>query len=328
MPLRRPLLATALAAVLPVAGARAQPAPRQAGQPLRLVVPFPAGGATDAVARLFAPALGARLSQNVIVDNRPGAGGIPAAELVVRAAPDGNTLLLATSSIHSTAPAVNPAGLPFDPERDFAPLALLGVTASLILVSGTVPANSLREFIAWARARRGAVNYGSSGVGTTPHLNGALFDALAGTGMVHVPYRGTGAVYAELRRGDVHALLDVPATAAPHLASGTVRALATTAPGETPLAPGVPTAEAAGLPGLVSETWFGIFGPAGLPPAVAQHLAAAAVAAMSEPELRQRFLSIGVEPRAEGPEALATRAREERARWTELVRRLGIRVSD
>ena len=324
MPLRRPLLAT-LAALLPAA-ARAQTA-REA-RPLRLVVPFPAGGATDAVARLLVPALGARLSQNVVVDNRPGAGGIPAAEVVVRAAPDGHTLLLATSSIHSTAPAMNAAGLPFDVERDFTPLALVGVTASLVLVSGTVPATTLREFIAWARARRGGVNYGSSGVGTTPHLNGALFDALAETGMVHVPYRGTGPVYAELRRGDVHALLDVPATAAPHLASGTVRALATTAPGETPLAPGVPTAEAAGLPGLVSETWFGIFGPAGLPPALAGRLTEAMVAAMSEPELRARFLSIGVEPRAEGAEALVARAREERARWTGLVQRLGIRVTD
>lgn len=327
--LRRPLLAAALA--LAASPLRAQQGGGGGGPsqpPLRLVVPFPAGGATDAVARLFAPVLGARLSQNVLVDNRPGAGGIPAAEAVVRAAPDGSTLLLATSSIHSTAPAVNAAGLPFDPERDFAPLALLGVTPSLVLVSGTVPATTLREFVAWARARRGQVNYGSSGVGTTPHLNGALFDALADTGMVHVPYRGTGPVYAELRRGDVHALLDVPATAAPHIASGTVRALATTAPGETPLAPGVPTAAAAGLPGLVSETWFGLFGPAGLPPALARRLTEAAVAAMSEPELRARFLAIGVEPRAEGGEALAARAREERARWSELVRRLGIRVTD
>ena len=317
---RRSLLA------LPALAALARPALAQ-NRPTRLIVPFPAGGATDAVSRLFAPVLAQRLGTTLVVENRPGAGGVPAAELVVRAQPDGLTLLLATSSIHSTAPATG-ANLPYDVERDFTPLALIGASPSLVLVSTTVPADDLRGFIAWAKARRGQVNYGSSGVATTPHLNGALLDSLADLGMTHVPYRGTGAVYAELRRGDVHVLLDVPATAATHIQGGTVKALAVTSAAETPLAPGVPTGEAAGLPGLVSETWFGIFGPANMPAPVAQRIAEASRAAMGDAELRARLLGLGVDPRAGDGAALAEAARVERVRWTELVRRLGIRASE
>jgi tripartite-type tricarboxylate transporter receptor subunit TctC len=317
---RRSLLA------LPALAALGRPALAQQ-RPTRLIVPFPAGGATDAVSRLFAPLLAQRLGTTVVVENRPGAGGVPAAEVVVRAPADGLVLLLATSSIHSTAPATG-ASLPYDVEKDFTPLALIGASPSLVLVSTTVPVNDLRGFIAWARARRGQVNYGSSGVATTPHLNGALLDSLADLGMVHVPYRGTGAVYAELRRGDVHVLLDVPATAATHIQAGTVKALAVTAAQETPLAPGVPTAEAAGLPGLVSETWFGIFGPANLPAGVAQRITEASQAVMADPDLRTRLLSLGVDPRTGDGQALAAAARSERERWTELVRRLNIRAAD
>lgn len=317
---RRSLLA------LPALAALARPALAQA-RPVRLIVPFPAGGATDAVSRLFAPLLAQRLGATVVIENRPGAGGVPAAEVVVRAQPDGLTLLLATSSIHSTAPATG-ANLPYDVERDFTQLALIGASPSLVLVSTTVPVNDLRGLIAWAKTRRGAVNYGSSGVATTPHLNGALLDSLADLGMVHVPYRGTGAVYAELRRGDVHVLLDVPATAATHIQAGTVKALAVTSAQETPLAPGTPTGESAGLPGLISETWFGIFGPAHMPPALAARITEACQAAMAEPELRARLLGLGVDPRAGDGTALAAAARTERERWTELVRRLGIRATD
>jgi tripartite-type tricarboxylate transporter receptor subunit TctC len=320
------LLATVLAAPRP-GGAQGS-----ADRPLRLVVPFPAGGATDALARLLAPALSAALAgQNLVVENRTGGGGIPAADHVAKSAPDGLTLLVATSSIHSTQPAVNPATLPFDPERDFTPIGLIAVSPSLLLVSAQVPARTLPEFVAWAKARPGGVNYGSSGVGTIPHLNAALFDALAGTGMVHIPYRGTGPVYAELRRGEVHMLMDVPSTAAPHLQAGAVRALGhTSATAETPLAPGVPSLEAAGLPGgMVSETWFGLFAPAGLPAPAVRRLAEATRAALADPALQARFLSIGAEVRAEGgPEALARMAREERTRWVEAIRRYGVKVAE
>ena len=304
------------------APALAQPA----RNPVRLLVPFPAGGATDSTSRLYAPVLAAKLGEPVVVENRPGGGGIPAAEAAMRATPDGTTLLFTTSSTHSVQPAVNPRGLPYDPERDFAPLALICGTPSIVLISSTIPATTLAEFIAWARARRGQVNYGSSGVGTAPHLNGALFDVLADLGMEHVPYRGTGQVYTEMRRGEVHVLLDSPSTAAPHLQSGAVRALAVTWAQRTDLVPGVPTAAESGLPDLLTNTWFGLFGQARMAPEVKARLEAATLAAAEDAEFRQRLLALGAEARPGNGEVLARTAREERDRWAGLVRRLNIRV--
>jgi tripartite-type tricarboxylate transporter receptor subunit TctC len=312
---RRALLATMLAT----------PALAQEARPLRLVVPFPAGGATDSLARLLQPGLAERLGMNVVVDNRPGAGGVPAAEVVVRSPPDGQTLFFTTSSTHSTGPAVTPR-LPYDVVADFTPVALLAVSPYLLIVSSQVPATTLAEFIAWARARPGQVNYGSSGVGTTPHLTGALFDALARTGMTHVPYRGTGLVYAELRRGDVHALFDVVSTAAPHLASGAVKALGVAGP-VTPLAAGLPSLQTA-LPGMTSEVWFGLFGPANLPAPLLARVQAAAMASVADPALRERMAALGAEPRPGDGAALQRAAGEERERWVRLIRDLNLKVSD
>ncbi len=303
----------------------ATPAVAQDLRPVRLVVPFPAGGATDSVARVLAPGLAQRLGQPVVIDNRPGAGGVPAAEVVVRSPPDGHTLFLTTSSTHSTGPAVTP-NLPYDVVADFTPVALLCTSPYLLIVSAQVPANTVAEFIAWAKARPGAVNYGSSGVGTTPHLTGALFNALAQLQMVHVPYRGTGQVYAELRRGDVHALFDTPSTAAPHLASGAVKALGVAGP-TTPLAAGLPSIPAA-LPGMVSDIWFGIFGPAHLPAPLLARLEAASMAAARDPELRERLAALGAEPKGEDGAALQRAASGERERWVRLVRELNIKASD
>jgi tripartite-type tricarboxylate transporter receptor subunit TctC len=196
------------------------------------------------------------------------------------------------------------------------------------VIAPSVPAGSLREFIAWAKANPGSVNFGSSGVGTIPHLTGELFNLLTGAGMVHVPYRGTGGVYAELRRGDVHALFDPPLTALPNVAAGSARALATTGPTRTPLAPNLPTAAEAGVAGFVVETWFGLFGPAGLSEPLQRRLVAACEAALAEPELRFRLLGLGVEAAWGGPETLAATAREDRERWTQVVRDAALRTID
>ncbi len=317
MILRRALLLAPLATP-----ALAQPA----RNPVRLVVPFPPGGATDSISRLYAPVLAQKLGEPVVIENRPGGGGIPAAEAVMRAAPDGLTLLFTTSSTHSVQPAVNPRSLPYDPERDFTPLALICGTPSIVLISSTIPATTLQEFIAWARQRRGQVNFGSSGVGTAPHLNGALLDVLADLGMEHVPYRGTGQVYTEMRRGEVHVLLDSPSTAAPHLQSGAVRALAVTWAERTELVPGVPTTAEAGLPGLRTNTWFGLFGPARMPADVRTRLDGATLAAAEDAEFRQRLFALGAEARPGGGEVLTRTARDERERWAGLVQRLNIQV--
>src|SRR5918998_2526751 len=200
---RRYLLQASLLAPLPAAA--------QALRPGRLVLPFPAGGPTDALARLIAPLLATRLDQLVVVDNRPGGGGVPAAEHVARAAPDGLSLLFTTNSTHSTGPALQ-TRLPYDPERDFTPIGLLAKSPNLVVIAPTVPAGSLQDFIAWAKANPGSVNFGSSGVGTIPHPTGELFNLLTGAGMVHVPYRGTGGGHGGLRRGGGPALFDPPPT--------------------------------------------------------------------------------------------------------------------
>lgn len=316
---RRHLLHVSLLASLPAAA--------QALRPARLVLPFPAGGPTDALARLIAPLLAARLDQPVVVDNRSGGGGVPAAEHVARAAPDGLTLLFTTNSTHSTGPALQ-THLPYDPERDFTPIGLLAKSPNLILIAPSVPASGLRDFVAWAKANPGSVNFGSSGVGTIPHLTGELFNLLTGAGMVHVPYRGTGGIYAELRRGELHALFDPPLTALPNVAAGSARALATTGPARTPLAPDLPTAAEAGVPGFVVETWFGLFGPAGLPGPLQHRLAAACKGALAEPELWARLLGLSAEVAWGGPEVLAATARNDRERWRRVVRDAGLRSTD
>lgn len=311
--------------MLGLAAMLAAPALAEEVKPVRLVLPFPAGGATDAIARVVAPGLSERLGQPVVIDNRPGAGGIPAAETVVRSAPDGLTLLFTTSSTHSTGPAITPH-LPYDVVADFTPVALVATSPYILVVSSAVPATTVEEFIAWAKARPGEVNYGSSGVGTTPHLTGALFAAMAKLQMVHVPYRGTGQVYTELRRGDVHALFDTPSTAAPHLASGAVRALGVGGP-ETPLAPGLPTLSKV-VPGFASEVWFGIFGPAKLPAELTAKLQAAAISTARDPALREKLAGLGAEPHGEDGATLQRVSTQERERWVKLVHDLGIRPND
>ncbi|MBV1796043.1 tripartite tricarboxylate transporter substrate binding protein [Siccirubricoccus sp. G192] len=316
---RRALLLAALAA--PALG-RAQDFPIR---PLRIVVPFAPGGASDLVARVLAEPLGAALGQPVIVDNRPGAGGNLGAEVVVRAAPDGHTLLMGAPG----ALTVNPhlyANMPFDPARDLAPVSLVFTTDHLVVVNPGVPARNLAEFIALARARPGAISYASAGIGATTHLFGELFRLRARVELTHIPYRGSGPAVADLVGGTVQAMFDQLPSCIGHVQAGRLRALAVTGPARNALLPAVPTAAEAGLADYVVTSWNALLVPAGTPAPIVQRLAGLVAEALALPAVRERLAPLGADPAASSPAALGALLREERARWGQVVREAGITV--
>jgi tripartite-type tricarboxylate transporter receptor subunit TctC len=232
-------------------------------RPVRLIVPFPTGGATDLITRAVAQRLSAELGRNVIVENKAGAGGTIGSAEAVRAAPDGCTLLMATGGAHSVAPHLMPR-MPYDVGKDFTPIAHVGNAASVVLVTPGLPAQSVAELIDYARRNPGKLNYASSGNGTVVHLTTEAFNTQAGITLTHVPYKGTALSIPDLIAGNVHVLIDSIPSGMPHAKAGRVRALAVTGARRTPLAPELPTVAEAGLPGFESVTWFGLYGPAGM----------------------------------------------------------------
>jgi len=303
------------AAALPVVPALAQPA--YPVKPVRLIVPFPAGGATDILARALSQELGRKLGQPVVVDDRPGAGGTIGAQAAAQAPADGYTLLLSTSSTHSIGPAINPR-LPYDPRADFTPIVHVASSPQIILVPPSSPARTLAEFIDYARRNPGRLNYASSGNGTISHLSTENFKAMTGTYMVHIPYRGTGLSIADLASGKVDVLFDSLVSGLPHVRDGKLRALAVTSPKRSALAPELP-AVAEALPGFESVTWFGIFGPRGLPPEIVSRVNQAVNAALAEPELKERFARLGAEVAGGTPAQFAAVVRAEAAKWKQVI---------
>jgi len=293
-----------------------------ADRPLRLIVPFPAGGAADLMARGMAQRLGTELGQQVIVDNRGGAGGTSAAEAAARATPDGYTLFFGTMGTQ----AINPAlyqRLRYDPLRDFAPVSLTHLTPRVLIVSPTVKANSVAELIALARANPGSLSYGSAGSGSSSHLSGALFESLAGVKMLHVPYKGSAPLLTDILAGRVDMTFDSYTVYEEHIKSGRVRALAVTSLKRMGVAPALPTLAESGLPGYDVSNWLGVFAPAATPPEVVARLNAALQRAMSDPELRRQLVALGIEPMHGTPEALGALVRSEIPKWAEIVRRSG-----
>ena len=238
--------------------------PTYPSKPIRLVVPFPAGGATDIFARTLSQKLAEKLGASVVVDNKPGAGGTLGSDMVAKASPDGYTLLLATSSTHSIGPNLNPK-MPYDAVRDFTPIGQVGNAPSIMLVPNSSPAKTVQEWIDYARKNPGRLNYASSGNGTIVQLTAELFKAQAGLFVVHIPYKGTALAMPDLISGKVDVLFDSLPTGLPHVRDGRLRALGVTSAQRTPLAPGVPPISDV-LPGYESTTWFGLFGPQGLRP--------------------------------------------------------------
>lgn len=286
-------------------------------KPVRLVVPFPAGGATDILSRALSQELGKKLGQSIVVDNKPGAGGTIGALAGAQAAPDGYTLLLTTSSTHSIGPAINPK-IPYNAEADFTPVVYVASSPQVILVPLSSPAKNLQEFIEHARKNPGRLNYASSGNGTISNLSTENFKAQSGTFLVHIPYRGTGLSIADLISGKVDVLFDSVVSGMPHVRDGKLRALAVTSPKRSALAPELPAVSEL-LPGFESVTWFGIFGPRGLPPEVVTRVNQAVNAALAEPELKERFARLGAETAGGSPQQFAAVVRSESAKWKKII---------
>lgn len=291
-------------------------------KPIRLLVPFPAGGATDLLARLLAQKLGERLGTSLVVENRPGAGGTLGSDLAAKAAPDGYTLLLATSSTHSIGPALN-ARIPYDAARDFTPLAHVGNAPSIMLVPNNAPAKTVREWIAYARQNPGKLNYASSGNGTIVQLTAELFKAQAGVFVVHIPYKGTALAIPDLASGKLDVLFDSLPTGLPHVREGRLRALAVTSAKRSGLVPELPTV-AEVLPGFESNTWFGLYGPRGLAAEVAGKINTALNQALTDGEVKERLARLGIEPVGGTAAQFAAMVLADGAKWKKIISERGI----
>ena len=310
-----PVLALLMAAAL---GAQAQPTWPQS--PVRVIVPFPASGATDLVARVVTQRVGQELGQQFVVDNKPGAGGTIGAAEAAKAKPDGYTLLLTTSSTHAISPHLMPR-LAYDARRDFVPVAHVADAPSVLLVSNSLPVKSVAELIAYAKAHPGQLNYATSGNGTIVHLNTAAFAAQAGIEMTHVPYKGTALAIPDLVSGQVQVLFDSLPTGMPHVKSGRLRALAVTSAQRSALAPDLPTLAESGLPGFSSVTWFGVYLPAGAPPALVERVHAAFAKAIKAPELAESLAKLGVEPaKPSTPAQFGSLVQTDSDRWANVIR--------
>jgi tripartite-type tricarboxylate transporter receptor subunit TctC len=313
------LAAGTLAAALP---AFAQPA--WPTRPVRLVVPQSAGGSTDLVARPLAQHLSAALGQPVLVDNRPGAGSVIGTEIVARAVPDGHTLLVIAASFTAT-PALH-ARLPFDSLRDFAPVALLSAFPNLLVVHPSLPVRSVQELIALARAKPGALNYGTSGAATGTHMSMELFMHMTGTRMTHIPYKGGAPSVQGLLTGEVQVNMATISTALPQVRAGKLRALAVTGAKRSSVVPDLPTVAEAGVPKFEYASWTGMLAPARTPESVIARLNVEAVRAVGMPEMRALLAAEGAEPVGSTPAQFAAQIRTEVARWSDLVRAAKIRA--
>lgn len=291
-------------------------------RPVRLVVPFAPGGTADTVGRIIGEALTARLGQTVVADNRPGANMVVGCEIVANSNPDGHTMIIVAAGF-----AVNPSlrkKLPYDSLRDFAPVGLAGTGPYLLAVHPSVPAKTLSEFIAWAKARPGQVNYASTGVGSPPHLAAELLRTMAGLEIVHVPYKGGGAVMPDFLAGRIPMFFGSVSTLESHIRAGKLRGIAMTTPRRSPAMPEVPTFDESGLKGYDVTGWYGLLAPGKTPAAIVNHLSALLRQSLGDAATRQRLEQRGIEPTPVTPGEFASLIRREIPKWAKVMKAAGI----
>ena len=296
-------------------------------RPIKLIIPFAPGGTTDLVGRIYAQALQERLGQPVLVDNRPGAGSQIGTDAGAKAVPDGYTLLFGPADGLSIIPAMKKK-VPYDPNKDFTPISMVATSPMVFVVNAQVPANSLAELIAYAKARPDTIRYASAGVGSILHLTMALLGTNQGLQMVHVPYKGGGPALNDLIAGQVDMMAGGPATAAKHVDSGRVRILAQTGRSRHPMIAGAPTTAELGYRGIAVESWFGLLGPLGLPQPIVERLLRETNAVLDQAAVKQRFIDAGCIAAPAGPAEFAQFIAEENRKWSQVVKAAGIPPQD
>jgi tripartite-type tricarboxylate transporter receptor subunit TctC len=311
---------TLLAACVADAGHAAYPE-----KPVRLIMPFPAGGSGDFVARVLAQRLSERMGQQFVVENRPGGAGTIGADVVAKARPDGYTVLLGTISSHAINAALYPA-MPYDPVADFAPVSQVVFIPNVLVVHPGVPARSVQDLVDLAKAKPHQLLYATAGYGTSHHISAELFKRMAGVDLVHTPFKGNAAALLDLVGGRVQLMFDNVSNPLSQIAAGKLRALATTGPTRSLVLPDIPTMVEAGFPGYEVRSWFGLFAPKGTPQPIVERLSVETREALRDPAVRDRLVGNGFEPMGSAPAEFAAFVRAEVARWARVVRELEIKV--
>ena len=315
------MLAILAIGLWPLTALHAQPYP---AKPIRLVVPYTPGAGTDTISRILAQKLGELLGQQIVIDNRPGAGGTIGTEIVAHAAPDGYTLLFAPTS-HAINPGIYPK-LGFDTQKDFAPISVVASLPVVLAVEPSVQAKSVKELVALARSRPGQLTLASSGNGTVFHLTGELFKDAAGISFVHVPFKGGAPAVAALLGGQVNMTFETSVTLLPHIRSGKLRALGVASANRIALLPEVPTLAESGYPGILSENWYGMYAPAGTPREIIVRLYAELDRTIHHPEVREKLAAQGAEIREYTPEQTTAFLAAEMAKWARVVKASGAKI--
>jgi tripartite-type tricarboxylate transporter receptor subunit TctC len=292
-------------------------------KPIKLIVPFAAGGSTDLIARQIAQELGERLKTSVIVDNRPGAGGTLGSEYVARQPADGSTILMGSVSTHAVAPSIY-AKLPYDPVKDFTPLTIVATIPNVMVVRTDLPVANLKEFVAASRKADASYSFASNGTGTSNHLAMELLKTATGLNAVHVPYKGSGPALTDTVAGHVTTMMDVVMTSYPYIKGGKLRPLAVTSPTRSPMLPDVPTVAEAGYPGFEAMVWFGLFAPPRMPPALAEKISREIIAVVHSKKMSDYLTAQGAMPSGISPAEFTKVIREETAKWHKVAVAAGV----